>query len=355
MEERDLDAAIEALAVQLAVRVVEEARAEAIAEVRAELSGRLTATLLRHCEAELAPGGDAEPEREPVPGPTPERTAAPPLPLAEHARHEATGRYVYGVVRAGTLLPGDLAGIEPISRVRLIECRGLAALVSDVPLSAFDDTSLRENLDNVAWLEEKARTHEEVLEAALAATAVVPLRLGTVFAGEEQVTEMLGREYGALLDALERLAGRTEWGLKAYVDREGLEREALRRARRAEADANQGAAAGTGYMNHRRRREAEAREGVEAIADEWAWEIHHRLAAVADEALLNPLQLPELSGHQGKMLLNGVYLIADEGASDFRSAVRVLAEGFDRRGVEVVLTGPWPAYNFVKSSIEAAR
>ncbi|MBS1882806.1 MAG: GvpL/GvpF family gas vesicle protein [Actinobacteria bacterium] len=353
MEERDLDAAIEALAARLAVRVVEEARAEAIAEVRAELSERLTAALLRHCEAELAPGGDAEPEREPVPGPTPERAAAPSLPLAAHARCEVTGRYVYGVVRAGTLLPGDLAGIEPISRVRLIECRGLAALVSEVPLSTFDDTSLRENLDDVAWLEEKARTHEEVLEAALAATAVVPLRLGTVFAGEEQVREMLSREYGALLDALERLAGRAEWGLKAYVDREGLEREALRRARRTEADADQGAA-GTAYMNHRRR-EAEAREGAEAIADEWAWEIHHRLAAVADEALLNPLQLPELSGHQGKMLLNGVYLIADEGASDFRSAVRVLAEGFDRRGVEVVLTGPWPAYNFVKSSIEAAR
>lgn len=351
MEGRDLDDAIEALAAQLAAQVVEEARAEAIAEVRAELSGRLTAALLRRCEAELARGGDAAPEPESVLEPTPEVMAARSEPLADRARREATGRYVYGVVRTGTMLPRDLAGID--ARVRLIESRGLAALVSDVPLSEFGDTSLRENFDDVAWLEEKARIHEEVLEAALAQTAVVPLRVCTVFAGEEQVTEMLRREYGALLDALERLAGRAEWGVKAYVDREVLEREALRRARQVEGEADQSAPGATAYMS--RRREAEAREGAEAIADEWAWEIHHRLAAVADEALLNPLQHPEPSGHQGKMLLNGVYLIADEGASDFRSAVRVLAEGFDRRGVEVVLTGPWPAYNFVKSSIEAAR
>jgi hypothetical protein len=106
---------------------------------------------------------------------------------------------------------------------------------------------------------------------------------------------------------------------------------------------------------NRRRREAQARDTAEEIADEWARKIHDQLTAVAAEALLNPLQRPELSGHPGEMLLNGVYLIADEEASEFRSVARELAERFDRRGVEVLLTGPWPAYNFVKSSIEAAR
>jgi hypothetical protein len=55
------------------------------------------------------------------------------------------------------------------------------------------------------------------------------------------------------------------------------------------------------------------------------------------------------------MLLNGVYLIDDEQASAFRSVARELAERFERRGVEILVAGPSPAYNFVKSSIEAAR
>ncbi|TMK72046.1 MAG: protein gvpF, partial [Actinobacteria bacterium] len=32
-----------------------------------------------------------------------------------------------------------------------------------------------------------------------------------------------------------------------------------------------------------------------------------------------------------------------------------LADEYRERGADVQLTGPWPPYNFVKSSIEAAR
>jgi Gas vesicle synthesis protein GvpL/GvpF len=347
VESTDLDAVIAALAAALAPGLVAEAREEAIADVRAELAGRLSAELLRRCEAELgieAPAAPAEPE-EPAPI---------SHPLAENARREAIGHYVYGVIRSGVPLPRDLVGVDPAAPVHLLESRGLAALVSEVPLAEFDEESLRRNLNDVAWLEEKARAHEQVLEAALTATAVVPLRLCTVFTGEEQVIEMLGREYGVLLDALERLGGRAEWGVKAFVGGKAIEREVLRRAAQADEEEDDQASAGTAYMN-RRRREARAREEAEEIADEWAGEIHARLAAIAGEALLNPLQRSEVSGHPGEMLLNGVYLVADEEASGFRSAARELAERYDRRGVEIVLTGPWPAYNFVKSSIEAAR
>jgi hypothetical protein len=278
MDGADLDAAIAALATALAPRLVAEARAEAVAEVRDRLTGRLTAEMVRRCEAELE-----------------------------------LGYYVYGVVRAGVPLPGDLAGVEPSTPVRLLESGGLAALVSEVPSAEFEEASLRRNLDDVAWLEEMALAHEQVLERLLAETAVIPLRLGSVLTGEEQVREMLGRDRDALLGALGRLSRRAEWGVRAFGPRGAMASEAPRR------------------------------------------EIHDKLAAVADEALLNPLQAVDPGGHPGGMFLSGVYLIADEEASDFRSVARELAERFDRRGIEIVLTGPWPAYNFVKTSIEAAR
>jgi hypothetical protein len=76
---------------------------------------------------------------------------------------------------------------------------------------------------------------------------------------------------------------------------------------------------------------------------------------IASEALTNPLQAPELSGHAGEMILNGVYLVDDGDAEEFRRTVDELAEEYRDRGASVELTGPWPPYNFVKSSIEAAR
>jgi hypothetical protein len=360
----DLDTAIEVLAAEVAPRLLDEVREDAIAAVRAELARRLTDELLRRCAEELLPGGErgrpvgGAPHREDAPA-APAAPAEPveapsrQHPLAEHARRVATANYVYGVVPAGVELPVDLVGVEPTAPVVRVEEGGLAALVSEVPLAEFDEDSLRQNLNDVAWLEEKARAHEAVLEAALARSAVVPLRLCTVFAGEEQVRAMLARERGVLGDALERLDGRTEWGVKAYADRGAIEREALKRSVDDDDEVAE-MSAGTAYMN-RRRAEARAREEVEEIADEWARTMHARLAAIATEALLNPLQRPELSGHDGEMFLNGVYLVSDAEVPGFRAAVAALADEFDRRGVEIDLTGPWPAYNFVKSSIEAAR
>ena len=53
--------------------------------------------------------------------------------------------------------------------------------------------------------------------------------------------------------------------------------------------------------------------------------------------------------------MNGVYLVDQEDIEEFRATVDRLADEFLERGVAVQLTGPWPPYNFVKSSIESAR
>jgi hypothetical protein len=111
---------------------------------------------------------------------------------------------------------------------------------------------------------------------------------------------------------------------------------------------------GAAYMRDKAR-EARVREASDEIAETWAQGVHERLARTASEALLNPLQNPEVSGHIGEMLLNGVYLVDDQDADRFRGVIAELSEEYSRMGATVELTGPWPPYNFVKSSIEAAR
>jgi gas vesicle protein GvpL/GvpF len=355
--DREPATATDALAAEMAPALVAEARAQATANVRAVLVRRLSARLLQQCEevqeqsVTETRGPDAEVrDEEPTPGFPPEEVSHP---LVERERAAARGIYVYGVVADGSRVPPDLAGVDSEMPVSLVEGAGLAAIVSEVPLAEFGEETIREHLNDVAWLEEKARAHEAVLEAALGSTdALVPMRLCTIFAAEDQVREMLADERAVLLDALERLSGKAEWGVKAFADPQALDREV---AARAGAEDDEQVPAGIAYMN-RKRREARAREEAEEVADGWARLMHDRLQGAAAEALLNPLQRPELSGNENEMLLNGVYLVvAGEGTDRFRDLVTVLQDDFDRKGVEIVLTGPWPAYNFVKSSIEAAR
>lgn len=344
---RELQAAVEALAAEMAPAIVADARAEAEAKARAILSRELTRALLSESEAVLeAPS--TPPAEKSARG---ERRIDPTPPPAPREPAEL-GLYLYGVVRANVRISGDLPGVDAQGRVFLLEGNELAAIVSPVPLEEFGEEQLRQNLNEVTWLEEKARAHEAVLEAMLESTTVVPMRLCTIFHDEAHVREMMGREGAVLLEALERLEGKSEWGAKAFAQPGALERAAAERA------GEQGGAGplspGAAYMD-RRRREAHAREEAEEIADGWAQEIHERFARGAAEALLNPLQRREVSGHEGDMLLNGVYLVEDEWVGQLRELAAELDEGYRQRGVSIQLTGPWPAYNFVKSSIESAR
>jgi hypothetical protein len=366
---RELREAIEALAAKTAPDVLADARREAEERARMILAQEFTRSLLSEAEGLLSarkrsapqpvvesPEPEPEPEPEPPAAPAAKRRPepAPPVPAAEAspADESALGLYLYGVVRADVRIDGDLAGVDADHHVFLLEGNELAAVVSSVPLAEFDEEQLRENLNDVAWLEEKARAHEAVLEEMLASTTVVPTRLCTIFRDEKQVREMMGREGPGLREALERLDGKSEWGAKAFAEPGALERAA---AERAAGESGEGALSpGAAYMD-RRRREARAREEAEEVADGWAQEIHAALSGVAAEALLNPLQRRELSGHDGDMLLNGVYLVENEGVERFRELGNALGEEYRGRGVTVELTGPWPAYNFVKNSIESAR
>ena len=65
-------------------------------------------------------------------------------------------------------------------------------------------------------------------------------------------------------------------------------------------------------------------------------------------------QRPAASGHPGEMILNGVYLVEADALEAFRTEVAELSEAFAPSGIELEMTGPWPAYNFVPGTIGAA-
>jgi hypothetical protein len=327
----DLRAAIARFAAEEAPAIVEQARAEAHERATSLLADAMTRALLDSARDEL--------------GGAPAGVGAAPVASAEPAEAGGVAHYVYGVVRAGAISAGDAP-----EGVIEIEHDGLCAVARLVSLAEFSEEALRENLNDVEWLEHTARAHEDVLDSLLAKTTVVPLRLCTIYNGSDQVLEMLDRERAVFEGALTHLAGKTEWGVK-LIAAEG----ALERALEPEQDAgNEDVAPGAAFFRDRGR-ETRARDEADHIAQQWADEVHDRASTHAVEALLNPVQNPEVSGHVGEMLLNGVYLVDDQTLDKFRGDVDAARADFEPRGASVELTGPWPPYNFVKGSIEAAR
>jgi len=247
-------------------------------------------------------------------------------------RESATGWYLYGVVPAGGQAPATSA-VDPSHEVVAIESGGVAAIASRVSLDEFDETMLPERLADAAWLERTIRAHEQVLEAALARTAVVPCRFCTVYRDEDHLRSFLTGHSRVLTEALERLAGRVELGVKAFA------------AAEPPSAAGQ-AESGRAYLEARRA-EQRRREELAASRSRTAAELHGRLSSAAEDGVVLDLQSPSASGRDEEMLFNGAYLVADR--ERFERALEVIAR--ERADLQLELTGPWPAYNFVPEEL----
>lgn len=258
------------------------------------------------------------------------------------------GIWVYCVGAQGTELPTGNPGVHPDGPLERIDQGGLAALVSRAPLAEFGEEALRHNLNDLGWLEHVARAHEASLEAALATSTIVPLRLCTIYGDEVGVRRMLEEERESFEAALELLAGRQEWGLKLLVDREALDSAA--RAESTEAttlERERDASSGGGAYLLGRRLERQVREVADRLLGELAEDVHACLQDWADDAVLNAPQNRDLSHHEGEMVLNGAYLVETEKVGRFRQLVDELQERHRDVGARLELTGPWPPYNFV--------
>jgi len=252
-----------------------------------------------------------------------------------------TGWYVYGLVPADTdpELVQAAAGVAA-APVELVTSGDLAAIVSRVPLNEFGEEPLRRNLEVREWLEETAHAHDDVLARTVGRVALVPLRFGAVYRSEDGVREMMTQRSDEFRDQLARLRGRVELGVKAFL---------------VETDSAPGEtpapATGRDYLLQKQRQRA-LEADVEATARETVATVHERLASLAEDARANPPQHPELSGRRERMVLNGAYLVPVERQDAFAGEVAELARRHADDGLELVLTGPWPPYNFVHGDAE---
>ncbi|MGZ0146067.1 GvpL/GvpF family gas vesicle protein [Kribbella sp. WER1] len=251
-----------------------------------------------------------------------------------------TGSYIYAAGRGVGVLAG-LRGLrdEPL---RVVGSRGLDAIVSTVDLSEFGETPLRQHLEDLGWLEEVARVHDQVVRAVWTASgAVAPFRLATICTTDDAVRARLTSLYDGLSAALDRVAGRSEWTVKAFMT------DTPEASGTAPGGSGQAVGrTGTAYL--RRRREGlERRRQAAADAQGVADGLHRRIAGAADACRRLPPQDRRLTGYAEPMILNGAYLVDDRDVAAFHQAVES-GHGVVRLAVD----GPWPPYSF--TSLESA-
>ena len=209
----------------------------------------------------------------------------------------------------------DLDGAFPAAETCVVAPDGLAAAVSLV-----EDTSLAPSVASLL-------DYEKVIEAIHARQAVIPLRYGCLMESRSAILRLLenhGQEYRALLG---RLRGNTEMGIRIlWPGRPGALPESP-------------LSPGSRYLASLRSRYGCAGSLAPEEA-RLADQIAVRLAGLYTE------QQREVSASGRGRLLSLYFLTPKTGVERFRHMVPSICPG---SGAKLLLSGPWPPYNFVVS------
>jgi Gas vesicle synthesis protein GvpL/GvpF len=207
---------------------------------------------------------------------------------------------LYAITARDHALPAAAVGFggRPLRRVSTGE---VAAVVGDVDATP-------------APTHETLLGYERTLEGLMAEGTMLPARFGTVLADDAAVEELVAGRHDAFADALRRVAGAVEMGVRAgWTD--------------ADADRRP---SGAEYLRGRLAQRQRAQ----------------RVAAKLDTALGELAQdracrIRALSQAQ----VTAAYLVARPQVGEFRAACAGLAASVSE--ATVTCTGPWPPYSFV--------
>ena len=246
-----------------------------------------------------------------------------------------TGTYVYAV---GRYLDEEvLSGLEGVggAAVRTFDHRDLVAVVGTVDLAEFGEAALRQNLENLDWVEKTARRHDEIVRRAAAiTTALAPFRLVTIYRSDDAARDRIEELYDDLCVALDRIDGRSEWSVKVFGRSPSMPTAPVM---------TEGLGTGVAYLE-RRRAEIRGRQEVaadqHALADQLFWDLVPGAAATRRLAS----QDQRLSGRSQPMALNATFLVDDERSTEFFQLVDSLRARYP--SVDIEVNGPWPPYSF---------
>ena len=204
-----------------------------------------------------------------------------------------------------------------------------------VPLNQSGPGPLEASLKDLDWVSRIAVAHEAVVEhfTALPGATVIPMKLFTMFSSVERViAEMRGRRARTEAGVL-RLEGCEEWGVRV-----------LRGERQQPSTTAAKPASGTAFLAARKRARADARAATSAAATA-ADAVYRSLADIAAEHRRRTSETPGAVAP----LLDAAFLVPTRRRARFKSAAQKVAQQVLETGAQMMLTGPWPPYNFVGS------
>ena len=175
----------------------------------------------------------------------------------------------------------------------------------------------------------EAIEHEAVIERLMQTHTVLPMRFPTVFSCREAVLGMMACRYDTFRADLHRLAGCVEFGIRVLWP-------AAENEPPVEVTPLHGSS-GRSYMQERYSQHKNRQARCER-ASQFGCKLDAALSVCARSKRLRSVAV-------GSLAFDGAYLVEKDKQTDFHQAF--MDARASELGFKYLLSGPWPAYNFV--------
>ena len=263
------------------------------------------------------------------------------------------GLYAYGLV--GEMPePFAISGIDKKNNIYAVEERGIRVMVSNIDVDTFQ-SQVKQVFSEFTNASEAAHSgtaallqaHEDVVDALMQHTTVVPFKFGTLLKDEAAASRMLLDDEEKFKQLLAKIAGRAEWGLKVYADTRQFIHSIARiePGIKALQEQREKLSRGAAYLLGRKL-EDELKDAVAARLARVTGAIFQQLSNDTYEAKLNKTLPQKLTGKKQEMILNSVYLVEKARVARFCRQGKKLQEQYASMGLDLEVSGPWPPYSF---------
>jgi hypothetical protein len=269
------------------------------------------------------------------------------------------GLYLYCIREKTEGAPAiSTRGIDGKAEVFTLPFHGLEAVISEASLEEFASEEIQKKaLENLNWIKEKAVAHERVIEEAMRKNdkilSVIPMRFGIIFKGKARLEETLNKDYSKIKEVLDRIRGKQEWSVKAYLkDREKFEQVIKEKNGATKEKEKEIASLPEGMAFFM---EEELKEIISIEVDKELNRVIEGLFEILGKQAVSSIKSKtlgkELTGKREPMVLNSAYLILEEKIEDFKQGAEGLNQEIQPKGFYLEYSGPWPAYNFTSTPL----
>jgi hypothetical protein len=215
--------------------------------------------------------------------------------------------------------------------------RSLWGVVGEVPLATYGPDALDRALADLPWVAQIAVAHEHVVEhfARQRGSTAVPMKLFTMFSSADRALDETRSRSRQITAIVKRIAGCEEYGVRITRQPTRATRPGARAARPE---------SGAAFLSAKKKTRDTARDALQAAADA-AQAAYEALDAIARESRRRD-DVPQ--GAAAPPLLDAAFLVPLGRRARFKAAAKRLAARSAAAGAELIVTGPWPAYNFVQ-------